>query len=393
MFIGPYIDGSKLGQGYCSLTDDLKLTALSDESIKKVTYSGSNFGDSQDPNQSSKILNREVITEFKVIQSNEDLQKSLNIGISGSFDANNLIHRGSVSGKLELVDSYNSSENSSCVLIKIRLINQRYNIKFPEIKEEIVQDLRDRGKEQDTIVRFRRQFGDSFVSGFTTGGEYVAVIQDKSSESSDSFSLLGKVKAQYESPVVNVGGEGSVGREKISDSGNRNYQITTYRTGGQLKLFPMNLKEVFDDIEKFIDNNANSPSQFIYTEYQSYDTILAGINELDMQIESVHYSLLKSAINTLNFKMLEQQKIINQLRENQPKNGEINSNRIEELIKMQARYNEMEFMRTRIIYEPTLLENEDHEKEMYELMPLMPGSEQESESEQKNLPSTSNTST
>jgi hypothetical protein len=174
----PFIDGMKIGLGYNRLTGEpLPTPAVQGTSITSVQGAGG----------------QEVASDCITIQDVETLHKSLGI----SVDAGGSYLGFSGSAKANYVNKCDFSSFSTYVIVRVSVKNATKTIDSPTFSPDASELLTNNNPD-----RFRQRFGDSFISGVLTGGEYFAIYQVTSSDQKEKEGMASKINTAFKSPIA-----------------------------------------------------------------------------------------------------------------------------------------------------------------------------------------------
>ncbi len=200
----PYMRGLDYGVGL----DSPSGTAMN------VAVTGS---PSQIPNAGGSV----VMYTMNELTSEEDLQTSLGV----SVEANGGIGLFSASARMDYAKSCNMNSSSVFLMVNIQVTNAFTMIKQPGITPEAAQLLA-----AGNTSAFQQQFGNMFVRGLQTGGQFFGVIEIKTSSQTDQQSVSAKVSAAY-GPF---GGSGSFSDSFKQAVSSRSTKVTCYIEGGAI---------------------------------------------------------------------------------------------------------------------------------------------------------------
>ncbi|MDH6284041.1 hypothetical protein [Prescottella agglutinans] len=202
----PFRDGMKYGLGYNALTG-LSMSSPAAE------------GTVSEPEEAKGQL---VTSSCVTVQSVENLHKTLGIevGASGSY--------GPIKGdaKVEYAQSCDFSSFSTYVIVRVTVRNAFRSIDSPKF----TQDAEDLIKNENN-VRFRERFGDGYIHGIKTGGEYFAIYQLTSTSLSERESLSVSVKAAYDGVITKAALSTAISTAKSQSVSNLQVQVYVYRQG------------------------------------------------------------------------------------------------------------------------------------------------------------------
>lgn len=413
---GKYFEPSLLGSGFCSLSEETRETALKDSSLLSISRSPMeiladretttditssvksegaivNANDVPLKNQPTQcvveyleVSTHEFSSDFKVIQDyaqlskivQEEKGKSYNGDVSGAGFFSSLISAGvsgGYSNKTSFLNSFSENNLGQIVLVHIRFVNHPNIIKTPIMKDSALKLLTESKDQLESYNRFRIKYGDCFIRGVITGGEYFAAIQSLSSSQEETSEFAKEIEWGLRFQLgladpsntfgfgVNLGTEhtSNESSQEVKQASNSSYQITTYQTGAGLG-YPMTLDMLAKDIINFCTRNASSPTQVFSAIYSDYDSIISDqqVNEL---IKNDSFEQIRSALTKLNHRIYENGKIIQDARHSTDAK-KVDANYLRQLI---DQYDNMVEARRKVIFDPSLIDDEDWKKKMLEL--------------------------
>lgn len=130
--------------------------------------------------------------------------------------------------KFALGTTFSVNRYSVYLLVSARIRNETTHLKNTRMKATATQRV------AQGVPQFRQQCGDSFLTGFSTGGEYQAVIEIKSESEEATAGLKSRYSSQVGDPGRNEGVTTHVGLDaglRALASG-RDVRIWTYQRGG-----------------------------------------------------------------------------------------------------------------------------------------------------------------
>lgn len=217
---------------------------------------------------------QEVIFKLRQITSSLDLAKELNISASASLRA----AFGNVSAKASYVSQQNINQFSIYLLAQVSVTNPLRRMRDVKLTDETWKLLEIEGEEQ-----FRERCGDEFLSGITTGGEYLAILQITTKTEEEKQNVSASVVAKGAGGNWKVGAAFQSALETISRE--HEVEITSFQQGGNTTAIP-------DTVEEIIERATNFPQQvegdkaFAYSAFfQEYYTLQLpdGKNPIDVE--------------------------------------------------------------------------------------------------------------
>lgn len=231
-----YIESAFLGQGYNSLTRELRNIAIEydPKDLTRENVEGTN------PNDNQVIHNnrQKSLLYFKLINSVNELANSLNISAGAKFGF--LSSHGAVSAKASFLKEQEINNQYFYVLIRYVVENESYRIKKPKLTEEAKKLL----KSHNGVEKFRKRFGDEFIVGFKTGGEYIALIKSLSGSKREDEAFAADIQAQLNFIVARIGVEGSYNSQNSQRIDNRALEVASFRSGCKEFGFAVSLEEI-----------------------------------------------------------------------------------------------------------------------------------------------------
>jgi hypothetical protein len=202
----PWTSGMNYGMGVNLLTGDIAGKAINPGEITGPT----------------KAEGQTVSYNLLLINSMEELYSSLGMSIEASG------HYGlfKASGKAQYANESKFNSQSTFLLARCVVQNAFMQAEEPQIKPEAA----------DLIVKnekkFQDRYGDGFVRGMQTGGEFFVVISITSGSKEEQTTVAASLQAQYGGRAaggkVKAEGQG----ETASTTSNSEIRISTYQRGG-----------------------------------------------------------------------------------------------------------------------------------------------------------------
>ena len=204
----PYIGNMSFGRGVNSLTGEVLGVAL--ECDQPIATAG--------------VGGQEAKVEVEMINTHEQLMESMGLSVSVSG------HYGmfSASGKFGLAEKSSFNSQSSFIVAKCLVQNAFLQVNHAKLLPEAEALLTN--NKPDT---FKTAFGDSFVRGILTGGEYYAVIQITSTEEEQQQSLALSCKASCQGLVASATFKTSLDKAQASTTSETDISINFYQRAGQ----------------------------------------------------------------------------------------------------------------------------------------------------------------
>lgn len=263
--------------------------------INKLTgeAGGSIFSDFQ-YHDSFAGRGQSVFFNLQKVESTEHLNEMLGI----SVETSGRLGLFSAAGKFKFSKESNYNSNSLFILLSVVVQNAAKHIgTHYTLNEQVMQVLKD-GKSD----RFKRGFGDSFIEGVVTGGEFYVLYEfytmDKNSKSlidTQMSGSYGAVLADFEADV-------EVKSEIQKAYSEKNLKITSYCTGGkgiEVQHTPEGIMKIVKDFPKLVDGDFGKPFQVLI---KSYETLILPEEPNYIDIENKIYVLNSYAKDIVSYR-------------------------------------------------------------------------------------------
>jgi hypothetical protein len=227
--------------------------------------------------------------QAEIITTHEELMDKLDLGVSVSA------RYGLASGSVKTNFSQQTNYNSTCTVVLAHffsdnVIKRGHDPVLPD--GSAAKELIDANRMDD----FRAAFGDYFVRGIKTGGQYIAVIRITSVSTSIQESLSISCAAEVNGLVAAGSFNSSLGQAHTDTSGETDVSISFYQAGGLGKAeagATLNVDEVMQRLRDFPGAVADHPIG-VTVELASYGTVpvsvapLEEIQNLEMALSDAH---------------------------------------------------------------------------------------------------------
>jgi hypothetical protein len=200
-----------------------------------------------------------IVFKLRQITTSSELAEELNISASGSFRA----QFGKASAKASYASQQNINRFSVYLLVQVLVTNPVERMRDVKLTAEAWDLLETKGEEE-----FRERRGDEFLSGITTGGEYLAILQITTRSEEERKNVSASVRAK--GGTWRAGADFKFALEKISEE--QEIEVTSFQQGGDTTTVP-------DTLEEILERAVNFPQQvkdksFPYTAFfQDYSTL------------------------------------------------------------------------------------------------------------------------
>ncbi|KLL10629.1 hypothetical protein FrCorBMG51_16735 [Protofrankia coriariae] len=204
----PFQDGMALGVGINDLNGAIG-------AVQAVT-----FADVESP---TGDLGAEIEYETRLINSSEQLMSSLGVTVSaegryGLFQSE---------GKFDFAERSRFNSQSTFLVARTYMTTGFQRIVNPQPTDDakaLVADGR--------TDRFRERYGDLFINGIRSGGEYLAVISITSQRTEDQSKLAVSLKASFDGIAAGGSVDASLKKEIEEIRSRSEVRVSTYQRGG-----------------------------------------------------------------------------------------------------------------------------------------------------------------
>jgi hypothetical protein len=244
----PFVDGMKIGLGYNRLTGEVM------PSKGAVGPSVSGLG---------QAGGQQVSIDCVTVEDVESLHKSLGV----SVDAGGSYMGFSGSAKVDYVSACDFSSFSTYVLVRVSVQNAFNSLDEPELSPD-ANELVVAGNPD----RFRQRFGDTFIAGVRSGGEYFAIYQLTSTSQSERESLAVQVHAAFNGVVASASLNTAINSATEHSTSHLQVQVHVFRQG-TISEADLNLEDIMHTAKTF-PVNVSAANAFPYTvQLQDYSRL------------------------------------------------------------------------------------------------------------------------
>jgi hypothetical protein len=211
------------------------------------------------------IVSQEVSADVTIVTSHTDLMSSLHM--SAGLEGRYAFASGSLKTDFAQKTQYNSS--STFVVAKMvvnNVVTRGQNFTLNPDQQHLL---------DSQIDVFNRAFGDSFVRGHYTGGEFYAVMRITSVDSKTESNLAFSLHASVQGGIAGVDFKGDFDKANTQADTKSEFSVTFYQKGG-VGADEIGTTLDIDDIKKRLKDfpNAVRDHAFPYfIEVATYDTI------------------------------------------------------------------------------------------------------------------------
>jgi hypothetical protein len=133
----------------------------------------------------------------------------------------------SASAKMDYADSCGFNEHSVYLLVSVVVTNSLTRMDSPALTAEAALLLQNQKPD-----RFRERFGDVFVAGIHTGGEYFSIFQITGTDESEKESLSTVVSASFSTIGASADLNVAINKAKESSHSHLDMKVFTFQNGG-----------------------------------------------------------------------------------------------------------------------------------------------------------------
>jgi hypothetical protein len=215
----------------------------------------------------SIVQSQESSSSCEIVTSHEELMDSLHL--SAQAEGHYLFASASVKTDFSKTTKYNTVSTFvvARTLINNNVISRGHNFRITPTAKALLDSHQD--------ASFHTAFGDSFVRGLVTGGEFYAVMRITSVETSRQESLAVSLKATIDTPTAGGSFSGDLKTAQDETNGRTEFSVVFYQAGGagQAEIgTTLNVDEIKQRLHDFPTAVLNHPFNYL-TEVATYDTV------------------------------------------------------------------------------------------------------------------------
>ena len=136
-----------------------------------------------------------------------------------------------------------------------------------------------------TVDRFRQRFGNRYISGLKTGGEYYAVYRVQSFDENERTSVAAQISASYHNPALSAKLNVDIESSKSTSTNELDVNVFVYSAGG-ISNTETALAEMLDKAHVFpslVAGNNAIPYQVLLDEYAGLELPGDNLNFVDVE--------------------------------------------------------------------------------------------------------------
>ncbi|KAI0340777.1 hypothetical protein BDW22DRAFT_1359593 [Trametopsis cervina] len=230
LLLAPYNEAMRLGMGFNSFTQHLCIndavkapgnTPVTEQSLRPQQEHDT----TANADRGNGNIAQEVSWTAKFVDRLSEVTDSLNIGGSLQIKCDAIGGGGNASASF--VDTNKFKESDINYLIQVRVTNQR--LVCPDLTEfDLIENLPE--------SEFSRVYGDTFISGFTYGGEFNALVSIKLADHTTAKDIRGKLQIDMNMKAAEISGSGEGAKTNALSKIDAETTIAvSWRGGGDIK--------------------------------------------------------------------------------------------------------------------------------------------------------------
>ena len=259
----PWSEGMNYGMGVNLLNGDIPGKAVDPGQITGPTQAGGQ----------TTSYNLTLINSF------EELYSSIGISVEASGQYGLF----SASGKFKYAKEAKFNSQATFLLARCVVENAFTQAEDPQLKPEASELLR-----QGKADNFQQRYGDGFIRGMQTGGEYFAVISVTSSSQEEQESISASLQAKYGGLFASVDVDVHVDSNTKSKISRSELSVSTYQRGGtgDDQSLTGDIEAVMARLKAFPTQVKNNPVPYD-VQVANYNTLALpeGPNPIDIQAQ------------------------------------------------------------------------------------------------------------
>ena len=203
----PFVNGMKVGLGFDLLTG----SPSSDLVIRDPKTSTPQAGSGQT-----------VTTTFRLVQEVQALQEALGLSaaVSGGYAGF------SATAKMQFAQQCSVTQYCLYAVLAVEVINSCESVDGPVLVQDAMDLL------IASQLRFRQRFGNRYISGLKTGGEYYAVYRIQSFDEEERTSVAAQISASFHNPIMSASLNVSIEKSKSNSRNELDVNVFVYSAGG-----------------------------------------------------------------------------------------------------------------------------------------------------------------
>jgi hypothetical protein len=253
----PFVTGMKVGLGFDLLTG----LPTSDPAVipKSITFPQRGGGQT-------------VTTTFRLVQEMDTLQETL--GLSAAVSGGYAGFAGTA--KMQFAQQCAVTQYCLYAVLSVEVINSCQSIDEPKLTQEGTDLLT-----VPDVKRFRERFGNRYISGLKTGGEYYAVYRVQSFDKDERTSVAAQISASFHNPVLSATLNADIESSKSNSTNELDVNVFVYSAGG--------VSETETELSEMIEKAHTFPTLVAGDRATSYQVILDEYTGLELPGDHLNF--------------------------------------------------------------------------------------------------------
>ncbi|RYZ60394.1 MAG: hypothetical protein EOP07_01000, partial [Proteobacteria bacterium] len=209
------------------------------------------------------------------IESSQDLFKQMGMAAKAKYTT----WDGTTGGKTSFTDQFSINRQSLYLYINVKVSNPLFTVSDVSLKQDAVNLFNTQGAEA-----FRNACGDEFVRSFTSGGEFIAVLEIKTENEAHKKEIDASIKGSY---GVSSGGISFSQKLEEAISSNKT-DLYIYQSGGSFEHASLSADALMTKAINYPASITINNSRPIIAFTAPYKTLLnfpAGPSDLDIYVK------------------------------------------------------------------------------------------------------------
>jgi hypothetical protein len=220
-----------------------------------------------DPGSVTTVSNaggQDVTTDLVVLKSQEEFQQSLDISASvngqyGLFSGN---------AKFDFASRVGFQSESTFIIARVVVKNAFTQIKGAKLAPNAIKLI-----EEGKWDRLREQFGDVYVRGFETGGEFYGVLEISSSSKTAQKKIAASLQVKYGTPLAGGKADASMELDEKERSAESRLSINVLQNGGKADVAIADAETMLNRYKEFARLVSAENARPIRALLESYRTL------------------------------------------------------------------------------------------------------------------------
>jgi len=245
-----------------------------------------------EPEEIKETGGQSIAFKMRLIESVSSLREEM--GMSMSVDASwGLFNAGA---KMSFAQESRINSYSIYVMIHVSVLNSFKQLRYVNLRP-VAFDLLKQGEHKF----FKQKYGNKFVRGINTGGEFVGLLEIKTSSQQEKQDFKSKAKLNMDSIGSSVDVKAAFSHGVSRGAQNKNIEVHSFQRGGSDTEVPDTVEEMIDRATTFPNNVSKKSVAYSaqLIDYLTTDNYPPGLSPLELTI----------AKDVLNYLLREREKI------------------------------------------------------------------------------------